>query len=359
MTLSSRSSLSINSDSPEKKILIIGASWVGDMVMAQSLFIVLKKQAPNSRLDVLAPPWSRPILERMPEVNHTIEMPVGHGRFAWSERKALGQSLRQIGYDQAIVLPNSWKSALVPWFAGIPLRTGWLGEARYGLLNDPRKLKKSALPLMVQRLVALAYAPEDAYKSHKSDIDQCPSPLLVVNKQNAERLLGKYDLTDDLPVLVLCPGAEFGPAKQWPAAHYAVLVEKMVEQGWQVWLMGSAGDVEIAEQIVQKAGEGPAIYNLCGQTSLEEAIDLMSVADQVVSNDSGLMHIASALDKPLVALYGATSPQFTPPLSITAQVLSIDVECAPCFKRECPLGHHRCMRDLQPGQVLQALVRHK
>lgn len=349
-----------NPDSPvstspltKKKYLIIGPSWVGDMVMAQSLFKALNKQSPSSSIDVLAPAWSRPILERMPEVNKAIDMPLGHGRFGWSERRQLGHSLRSQAYDHAIVLPNSWKSALIPWFAKIPVRTGWLGELRYGLLNDIRKLQKDVLPLMVQRFVALAYAQGSHYEVEP---DQCPAPLLMVDQSNKSALLSQFSLTQDRPVLVLCPGAEFGPAKQWPAAHYAVLAEAVVEQGWQVWLMGSAADADIASEIRAKAGKLAEIHNLCGKTSLEQAIDLMSLADQVVSNDSGLMHIASALNRPLVALYGATSPQFTPPLSVAAKVLSIDVDCGPCFKRECPFGHHRCMRDLPPEKVIKTIV---
>jgi heptosyltransferase-2 len=348
--------LPINIHTNHPKILIIGPSWVGDMVMAQSLFIAIKQQQPSAIIDVLAPSWSRPIIDRMPEVNRAIDMPLGHGLFKIGARRSLGHTLRKEQYSQAIVLPNSWKSALIPWFANIPLRTGWKGEARYGLLNDCRNLDKSALPLMVERFVALAYKTADI---HKANIKQCPAPKLEANTTQIPTLLEKFALNTDKPVLVLCPGAEFGAAKQWPAIHYAATANEMASRGYQVWVMGSASDETIADDIFQLLSPETQRYTelLCGKTNLEEAIDLLSIADNVVSNDSGLMHIASALDKPLVALYGATSPKFTPPLSKQATILSIPVDCGPCFKRECPEKHHKCLKELYPQQVTSALKR--
>jgi len=357
------------------RILIIGPSWVGDMVMAQSLFISLKQQYSAVEIDVLAPAWSRPILERMPEVRQAIDMPLGHGRFGLSERRALGHRLRG-RYEQSIVLPNSWKSALIPWFANIPRRTGWKGEARYLLLNDLRKLDKQALPLMVQRFVRLAYDANKMMNAADMAIEQCPAPALIANHSMIPALLEKFSLRHRLqqsterPTLILCPGAEFGPAKQWPATHYGTVATTMIAQGWQVWVMGSPGDKMIAEDICQAVSNNVVdkqgclseshthIYNLCGLTTLEEAIDLLSCADYVVSNDSGLMHIASALNTPVIALYGATSPAFTPPLSGGADTLFIPVDCGPCFQRECPKGHHRCMQELSPNTVVATIRRH-
>ena len=338
------------------KILIIGPSWVGDMVMAQSLFITLKQQHPDTIIDVLAPAWSRPIIERMPEVNRAIDMPLGHGRFGLKERKILGHTLRKEHYTQSIALPNSWKSALIPWFANIPVRTGWKGEARYFLLNDLRILNKSALPFMVQRFVALAH-PKDNMDTSSIAIERCPAPALVANTQRLPQLLEKFSLSTEKPILIVCPGAEFGPAKQWPAEHYSATANTMIKKGYQVWVMGSKGDIEIAESIAKQTlhNAGTDIINLCGKTSLEEAIDLMSAATHVISNDSGLMHIASALNKPLTALYGATSPEFTPPLSANAQIIATDVDCGPCFQRTCPEGHHKCMQNLSPEQVLSSI----
>lgn len=330
------------------KILIVGPSWVGDMVMAQSLFIELKRLNPNADIDVLAPAWTRPLLERMPEVNEAIAMPVGHGSLQWGVRKAVAKSLAEKNYDQAILLPNSLKSALIPWLTRIAKRTGWKGEMRYGLLNDLRPLDKQRYPLMVERFIALAH-PKDA------ELPKPPAPKLSIDASVVPQLLAKFSLTLDRPVLALCPGAEFGPAKRWPEQHYAAVANQKIAEGWQVWLMGSANDVAVAEEIQSQLDSPEFCTILAGQTQLAEAVDLLAQADAVVSNDSGLMHIAAALNRPLVAVYGSTSPKFTPPLSEQVEVVSIPVDCGPCFKRECPLGHLKCLNDLPPKRVLAAL----
>ncbi len=342
-----------------KKILIVGASWVGDMVMAQSLFISLVQQNPGVIIDVLAPAWSRPILARMPEVNRAIDMPVGHGKLQWKVRRQLGHALRAEKYDQAILLPNSLKSALVPWFAKIPQRTGWKGEMRYILLNDRRKLDKQKYPLMVQRFDALAY-PDGAELPPPA---QLPPPSLQVDDTRLPALQQRFELDRDKPVLALCPGAEFGPAKRWPEQHYAAVAKEKIAQGWQVWLLGSAKDQPVAEDIraLLPEDQRDSARNLAGITQLEDAIDLLAAADAVVSNDSGLMHIAAALNRPLVVVYGSTSPKFTPPLSKRVAILQIPVECGPCFQRECPNPvdggeHMKCLLTLEPEQVLGALA---
>ncbi len=332
------------------RILIIGPSWVGDMVMAQSLFIALKNNHPDADIDVLAPAWSRPILERMPEVRSSIDMPIGHGQLLLQERRELGQSLKG-QYDQAIVLPNSLKSALIPYFADIPVRTGWRGEMRYLLLNDIRKLDKDYYPLMVERFVALAH-PKGSILERP-----LPNPALKVDLEQAQQLRQRFELSSERPVLALCPGAEFGPAKRWPEEHYAAVAREKIDQGWQVWLLGSAKDQAVAEAIKEhmQPGEQEHCHILAGATELAEAIDLLSLADAVISNDSGLMHIAAALQKPLVVVYGSTSPKFTPPLSEQVAIVQLEVDCGPCFQRECPEGHLKCLKFLLPTQVLDAL----
>jgi len=334
------------------KILIIGPSWVGDMVMAQSLFIVLKQQNPMCEIDVLAPAWSLPLLERMPEVTGAIAMPIGHGSLQLSVRWKLARQLAKTKYDQAILLPNSLKSALIPWFAGIPVRTGWKGESRYGLLNDLRKLDKEKYPLMVERFVALAVSPN-------SELPSCPNPKLLIQNDGIPELLAKFSLDQDRPILVLCPGAEFGPSKRWPEHHYGAVAEHMIDTGWQVWLMGSAKDQPVAEGICGGLSDSQRQHTriLAGNTALSEAVDLMSLGAAVVSNDSGLMHIAAALGRPLVSVYGSTSPKFTPPLAEQVEIVSIPVDCGPCFQRECPLGHMKCLNDLSPQRVIDALIK--
>ncbi|MBL1320450.1 MAG: lipopolysaccharide heptosyltransferase II [Methylophaga sp.] len=331
------------------KILIVGPSWIGDMVMAQSLFKTIKKNNPSVIIDVIALAWTKPLLERIPEVNKSIITPISHGTFGWKLRKKIGQELRSEHYDQAIVLPNSWKSALIPWFANIPIRTGWRGEMRYGVLNDIRVLDKSILPLMVQRYVSLAYPAEQA-----NTVPNYPKPLMVAQSAPTQF---QFTLKPNQKRLILCPGAEFGPAKQWPATHYAELADTLIKQGWQALILGSEADKVTADEIIDdlNSESRSAIFNLCGKTELSEAIDLLDTADLVVSNDSGLMHIAAALQKPLFAIYGPTSPNFTPPLSDNAHIIQIKVDCGPCFQRECPEQHHRCMRDISSEHILNLI----
>ena len=330
--------------SPEK-ILVVGPSWVGDMVMSQVLYRLLVDNRPRLTIDVLAPAWSEPILDRMPEVSRPLTKPIGHGEPALGRRWKLGRALRQQSYDQAIVLPNSFKSALVPFFARIPRRTGWRGEWRYGLLNDLRVLDAKALPLMVQQFAALGLSPGGTLPA------QLPVPRLVVDHTQASNCREKFSLREDLPILALCPGAEFGGAKRWPAEYYAELARGYLDRGWQVALYGSASDQPVTAEIHRACSSNGPCFDLAGRTQLAEAVDMLSLSSAVVSNDSGLMHIAAALGRPLVVVYGATSPRFTPPLNANSAVLVNDIDCAPCFERECPLGHHRCMRDTPASRV--------
>ncbi len=328
--------------------LVVGPSWVGDMVMAQSLFILLRQNRPDEVIDVLAPSWSEPLLARMPEVRRAITMPVGHGQLQLRQRLALGKTLRAEGYARAILLPNSLKSALVPWFARIPQRIGWRGEWRYGLLNDVRRLDPQRYPLMVQRFAALAF-PEGVLLP-----EPLPWPRLRVDAASTAALRQQHGL--EKPFVALCPGAEFGPAKRWPAAHYAAVAAAFMHRGLGVALFGSANDQPVARALLDALPDTlrQRCVDLTGRTRLADALDLLAAAQLVVSNDSGLMHAAAALERPLVVLYGSTSPGFTPPLARRVQILQLAVDCGPCFRRECPLQHLKCLRDLAPGQVLAA-----
>jgi heptosyltransferase-2 len=329
-------------------ILVIGPSWVGDMVMAQSLFITLKQRNPDCQIDVLAPAWSIALLERMPEVRQAIVMPLGHGNFGLLTRIRLGRRLRDKAYTQAIVLPNSWKSALLPFFAHIPLRTGYIGEARWGLLNDARKLNKTRLGMTVQRFVALGLPP-----SIGSRPPAYPYPRLLIDPEKQAAVVKKFNLKSGANILALCPGAEYGPAKRWPADYFAEVAHTLHAQGWQVWLFGSDKDQLIADEI--NSLSAGVCQNFTGKTSLGEAVDLLSLCSLVVSNDSGLMHVAAAVDKKLIALYGSSDPGFTPPLHDAAVIIDLNLGCSPCFKRECPLGHTHCLTGISPEMVLAAI----
>jgi heptosyltransferase-2 len=325
------------------RILIVAPSWIGDTIMMQPLLMRLRERQPNAEIHVLAPAWSAPLLARMPEVAASIENPFAHGKFDWAGRKALGRRLATADFQAAYVLPNSWKSALAPFFAGIPKRTGYTGEARYLLLNDRLTLDETAIPRLVDRYAALA-GPLDG---------PTPNPHLTSTPEQQRAARATLGLPAEVEPIVFCPGAEYGPAKRWPARHFADLAKKVSRDGTPVWCIGSTKDAEAGAEI-ERLSDGVA-QNLCGRTNLEQAIDLIAGARAVVSNDSGLMHVAAALDRPLAALYGSSSPAYTPPLSAHAKIVSLNLECSPCFKRECPLGHLNCLNQLQPERVLAAL----
>ena len=321
-----------------KRVLVVGPSWVGDMVIAHSLFQVLKRRRPELLIDVLAPAWTLPLLRFMPEVSDAIALPVGHGELGWGLRRHIGRSLRTRGYDLALVLPGSLKSALVPFWAGIPARRGYGGALRRLLLTEA--VAKPILP-QVESYVALIERGNDT-----------PAPRLIVSDEDrASALKALHISRPQGPLLAIAPGAEYGPAKRWPIRHFAALADARRAQGWRVWLFGSAAEREPTAQI-------PCDERLAGRTSLDQAVALLSLADSVLSNDSGLMHVAAALGRPQTALFGPSDPERTGPRNAAAKVLRLGLDCSPCNKRICPLGHHRCLEDLTPEQVLAALPCH-
>ena len=332
-----------------KNILIIGPAWVGDMVMSQVICAGLRARYSDACIDVLAPAVTVKLVQRMPEVSRGILLKQQHGQLGLGYRMGLGKQLAANKYDWAIVTPNSLKSALVPFFADIPRRTGFLGEYRYFLLNDIKLLDKKRLPRMTDRFLALI----------DQSGNQIIKPRLMVDEQNQARFLSREFPENPLesfldkrgvPIIGLCPGAEFGDAKKWPEQHYVELGRQLVKQGKRVWIFGSPAEVATGKAIAEAIGEGAV--NLAGRTSLLDAIDLLALCERVVTNDSGLMHLAAAIGTPVIALYGSTSPDFTPPLADDARILRLGLDCSPCFKRDCPLGHKDCLNQLHPDQVL-------
>lgn len=326
-----------------RRYLIIAPAWVGDMIMAQTLFKLIHTQWPTAIIDVIAPASTAPLLSRMPEVNQTIPLSIGHGELSLSKRYQLAKQLRSTPYTHAIVLPNSWKSALIPWFAKIPIRTGWRGEFRVGLLNDLRILHKTMYPRMIDQFMALGLPPQTPLPT---DI----TPHLQTSPYKIKEILKKFNLTTTKPVLVLCPGAEYGPAKRWPTQHFARVAAVQHQAGWDIWIIGSSKETPLAQNIQKNCNS--ICQDLTGKTNLSDAIDCIAASTAVISNDSGLMHIAAALKKPLIAIYGSSSPAFTPPLATNAKIVSLNLPCSPCFKRECPLEHLNCLKQLSPERIL-------
>lgn len=318
-------------------VLVVAPAWVGDMVMAHCLVPGLVER--GAKVDFLAPTATADLATRMPGVRNVHRVPTRHGQLGLRQRQAAAGRLKREGYDQAIVLPSSWKSALTPLLAGIPRRTGFRGEFRYGLLNDIRPLDREGLPRLVDRFAALADVAARA-------------PTLQADAEARRRLVARHGLASGAPIIALCPGADYGSAKQWPWQRYRQLAERCADAGATVWALGGQQDVEACAAIADAA----AAVNLAGRTSLPEALDLLSAAAAVVSNDSGLMHVAAAAGVPVAAIYGSTSPAFTPPLSARAAVVERDLDCRPCFRRECPFGHRDCLRGISAEQVFDKLL---
>lgn len=315
------------------------------MVMAQSLLKVVAARRPDAVIDMLAPEWSLPVIARMPEVRKGIVLPTTHGEFGLRKRRELAATLRPAAYEQAIVLPRSMKAALIPWFAGIPRRTGFRGELRYGIINDMRPFNRTVLDQTVKRFVALGLRPDEP-------LPDIPLPALTVDGERQRQIVEKLGLVSARPAIAMMPGAEYGPAKCWPVEYFAELAERLDAGGFDVWVLGSARDDE-AGAAISLAGHA---RNLCGMTSLEDVIDLLGACEQAVTNDSGLMHIAAAVDTRVIALYGSSSPGFTPPLTERRVLHYLGLDCSPCFERKCPLGHLRCLREISPAAVFDSIL---
>lgn len=327
------------------------------MMMAHSLYRLLAQRYPCAQLDVIAPSWCAPLLNLMPEISQAMVMPLGHGTLALWERRRLGRSLRHRGYQQALVLPNSFKSALVPFFADIPHRIGWRGEMRYALLNDMRLLDKQAFPLMVQRYAALAFDRQTMRCA--ADLPMpLPWPRLTISATAIDEALHTFVPARTSTLIGFCPGAEFGSAKRWPHYHYAALAEALIRRGQDIGLFGSSKDQAVGEAISAELAPDCRLHchNLIGKTSLKQVVTLIAACRGIVSNDSGLMHIASALDRPLVVLYGFSSPDFTPPLSHQARVIRLIRGYHKIRTGEDEQGYCQSLIAIQPAQVLRELV---
>jgi heptosyltransferase-2 len=281
----------------------------------------------------------------MAEVDSVLETPFRHGALQLKQRWQYARQLRRRGYADAYVLPNTLKYALIPWLAGIARRVGYKGESRYGLINVMHHDEVPPRP-MVAFYGALAGQP----------LPSGVKPRMQVSAAAMAAALDKAALAPAQALVVFAPGAEFGAAKRWPAAHFAGLAQAILaaHPGVKIAMLGSPKDKAAGDEVLAAAGSA-SLINLAGATKLDEAIALIARADAVVANDSGLLHIASALNRPVVALYGPTDPDHAPPFSDIAASLSLRLACSPCRQRECPLGHHDCMNKMAPDMVWSAL----
>lgn len=332
--------------------LIVAPGWVGDVVMGHSLVQVVAARWPGEPIDVLAPSWARPLLARMPEVRGVLEAPDGHGRLDMIALFGVVREARRRSFRRAIVTRRSFKAALVPWLAGVPTRTGTRGESRYWLVNDRRAVDATSHPRSVVRLAVLGM-PAGA----RPALDEVPWPRLRVDHARGRDVEARVGWTGGGPLVVLAPGAAFGPAKRWPLERWTELAKRLADGGHGVVVVGGASERAEGRDL---AMAHPRVVDLTGRTSLDQVLDLMARSDVVVSNDSGLMHVAAASGARVVAIFGSSSPINTPPLSPTATVFWRALACSPCFERECPLGprdgHLDCLRGIGVDEVLSAIT---
>ncbi len=326
---------------PEDRILVVAQAWVGDIIFSQMLYTQLQAQQPQVRIDVAAPAWTEALLQRMPQVHqhHIIDIP--HGRLKPHRQWRLAQQWRG-QYTQAIVVPRSAKAALAATLAGIPRRTGFASNGRPGLINDARPRPDG----VIARMLTLAGADPSTEVAH---------PKLEVDPDRARTVMQRFGLDPQARWVGLMPGAAYGSAKQWGVAAFAELAALLIEQGYRVCVLGGKKEPLMGDQI---ATVSDSVVNLCGKTTLDEAVDLISALACAVCNDSGLLHVAAAVDTPTVGIYGATSPHTHPPLNPNASICYADTVCSPCQQRHCPYETHGCMRAITPEQVhIEVLAR--
>ncbi len=338
-----------------QRILIIAPHWIGDAVMTQPLLASLKKYRPNDCIDVLCTPWVAPIYRACKEVSQVIEVDLQHGALQWNLRRSIAKQLKANGYDLAFVLPNSFKSALIPWMAGIPNRIGYRGELRFGLINhalsNPSRQARTA---MVEHYGNLL----QALTNQNVPFDKNSQPKLHISDELIEIVRDRLAPLGCQHLYVFAPGAEYGPAKRWPSSHFAELAIKILsgDPQAQIVILGSKADHILGQEIQTHNKSTERIHNWCGSIGLEEAMAVITQCTQVVSNDSGLMHIAAALSIPQIALFGSSNPLHTPPLSNQAQVVWLQLPCSPCYQRTCPLGHLDCLKQIEPQQVYTMIL---
>ena len=336
-----------------KKYLLIAPNWVGDIIMMQSLIFALNKK--KIIIDVLAPKMSEGLIAKMPYVNKIIPTDFSHGKLELIKRFTLAKKLKQNNYHAALILPRSFKSALIPYFAKIKNRVSFKTKFRNILLTKTIKRRKTILNGKINdktlyRYLSLFIKP----KTDKYEFDY-QEPKLQIYQKKTQELIVKFSLNSKKNIIAICPGAEFGKSKLWPWKNFKDLLKKLIKEDLQIIILGSNKEKEIAQKIIQNI-DSKKIKNLVGKTKLEDAVELLNLAKVSITHDSGLMHIASATKTKTIAIYGSTSKEFTPPLNKSAVIFSAkNLDCAPCFKRKCKFGHYNCLLQTTVSDVFLAI----
>mgnify|MGYP001240106778 FL=1 len=327
---------------PTQKLLIIPQNWLGDIVMTQTLLKKIKSNNPKTSIDILVNSSLKNLVERMPEINKVIILDCNHRELGLFKRLRLAKEIKKSSYDRSIVLSRSLKSSLIPYFAKIPIRTGELGELRYLLINDLKEFSKESRRKTASRYISM-------YSDNNEELSENYYPSLDSNSENIKNLSEKYDLKKDKKVIIFAPGAAFGPSKMWPVNKFRELGKKL-NNDFKILILGSNNEKSIGNDIVTNKN----MVNLCGKTSIADAVDLMHISKFCVSNDSGLMHLAAATNTKSISIYGSTSPDFTPPLTKNKDIHYKGMSCSPCFEKKCKYGHYNCLVDIHSDDVFKS-----
>ena len=327
---------------PTQKLLIIPQNWLGDIVMSQTLLKKIKSNNPKTSIDILVNSSLKNLVERMPEINKVIILDCNHRELGLFKRLRLAKEIKKSSYDRSIVLSRSLKSSLIPYFAKIPIRTGELGELRYLLINDLKEFSKESRRKTASRYISM-------YSDNNEELSENYYPSLDSNSENIKNLSEKYDLKKDKKVIIFAPGAAFGPSKMWPVNKFRELGKKL-NNDFKILILGSNNEKSIGNYIVTNKN----MVNLCGKTSIADAVDLMHISKFCVSNDSGLMHLAAATNTKSISIYGSTSPDFTPPLTKNKDIHYKGMSCSPCFEKKCKYGHYNCLVDIHSDDVFKS-----
>lgn len=333
------------------RALVVAPNTIGDAVMVQPLLSLLRQQSARMRIDVLCESGVAPVFRCMDEVGELVDAPGPEGRTLWATRWRLGRALKPRRYHRAYVLPETRVSALVPWFAGIRDRIGYRGQSRALLLNRIHDDVRTKTPRMAEHFAGLALEP------HAPRPGNVPDPRLARRPQRERAVRAKFDIGREAPPIVLCSGTGGGESHRWPARHFASLIAMLASETpeAEVLLLGPAAERRAATEIAALSGQ--AARNLCGETTLDEAIAIIAQAAGVLTVDTGLMHVAAAYGRPQVALFGPSDPRRLQPRSPRARVEWLHLPCSPCSERACPLVHQACMQRILPAQVFETLSR--
>ncbi len=332
-----------------KRLLVRATNWIGDAVMTTPAVRAIRENFPRAEISLLAKPWVVPVFQNSPHVDRIVVYEAKGRHRGTGGRLRLARDLRRHRFDAAILLQNAIEAALITWLAGIPLRVGFDTDGRRLLLTHPvhrtrqvKTIHQTGYYLAMLAGAGLHIGSAELFLQLGAD-----------DRRRAARRLAQWDISKNKKLIGINPSATFGPTKQWFPERFAALADRLqATYDAVVAIFGGPGDRVLGDRIAAAMRRPP--IDLCGRTGLGEAMALIAACHLFITNDSGLMHVAAALDVPLVAIFGSTNPVTTGPFSTNSRVVKSAVDCAPCLKPQCPLGHMNCMRDITVDMVFAA-----